>query len=208
MITIYITRHGQTYFNIEKRLQGQTDSELTDEGILGAELLCERFKEIDIDYIITSPLKRTKRTSEIIKGNKDIPIITNDDLMEVNIGDFSGKTVEEMRKINPSLVEAILDDPYAVAYPKGENLVEFYDRSAKAINDIIRDFDGKSVLVVSHGGVLKCIEHYFRDEMVPPNWADEVVTNCSLTKYEIDGNSIKEVFFDDTKHLAHADAFN
>ena len=201
MITLYITRHGQTYWNVEKRLQGQGNSELTENGILGAEKLSERFEDIDIDCIISSPLQRTMHTSEIIRGKKDIPIYTDDGLMEIDIGEFSSKTLEEMKEISPQLVEKILNDPYTNSYPNGENLVEFYDRCVDALKRIAKKYDGKTVLVVSHGGVLKCIEHYIRNEMVPSNWPEEVVENCSLTKYEIDGNNIKEIFFNDTEHL-------
>ncbi|QSX05553.1 histidine phosphatase family protein [Sedimentibacter sp. zth1] len=201
MITIYITRHGQTYWNIEKRLQGQGNSELTEKGILGAKLLCERFKDTDIDCIISSPLKRTMDTSEIVKGDKNIPIYTLDSLMEIDIGTFSGHTVDEMKLIDKKLVENILSNPYEVCYPEGENLLQFYDRCVKSIKEIIDNYDGKTVLVVAHGGVLNCIEHYMRQEIVPPNWEDQIVENCSLTKYEIDGENIKEILFNDIEHL-------
>lgn len=201
MITIYITRHGQTCWNIEKRLQGQGNSELTENGILGAENLRDRFEDIYIDCIISSPLQRTMHTSEIIKGNKDIPIYTEDGLMELDVGDFSGKTLEEMKKENPLLVDKILTDPYNNGYPDGENLLKFYNRCVDAFNKIAREHDGKNVLLVAHGGVLKAIEYYVKGEMIPASWASEVVVNCSLTKYEIDGNDIKEVFFNDTEHL-------
>ena len=204
MITLYITRHGQTCWNIEKRLQGQGNSELTEIGIFGAEKLCDRFEKIDIDCIVSSPLKRTMHTSEIIRGKKDIPIYTDDGLMEIDVGDFSGKTTEDMKTVNPLLLENILSDPYEWSYPNGENLIEFYDRCVDAIKRIVRKYDKKTVLVVSHGGVLKCIKHYMRGEMVPPNWTEDVIVNCGLTKYEIYGNSVKEIFYNDTGHLAEA----
>ncbi len=204
MITIYITRHGETFWNVEKRLQGQGNSDLTEKGVLGAELLSERFEDIDIDCIVSSPLKRTMDTSTIIRGKKDIPIYTEDGLMEINIGEFCGKTLVEMQAENPALVGKILDDPYTYGYPNGENLVEFYDRCAETFDKIAKKYDGKTILVVSHGGVLKAIEYYVKGEMIPADWASDVVVNCSLTKYEIDGNNIKEVFINDTEHLAVA----
>ena len=201
MMTLYITRHGQTMWNIEKRIQGKGNSELTEKGILGAENLRDRFEDIDIDCIISSPLKRTMHTSEIIRGNKDIPIYTEDGLMEIDVGDFSGKTLEEMIEENPILADKILTDPYTNGYPNGENLLEFYNRCADTLKKMAKEYDGKTVLVVTHGGVLKAIEYYIKGEMIPIDWASEVVVNCSLTKYEINGNNIKEVFFNDTEHL-------
>lgn len=201
MISIYITRHGQTQWNIQKRLQGQGNSELTEIGILGAENLRDRFEDIDIDCIISSPLQRTVHTSEIIRGNKEIPIYLEDGLMEIDVGDFSGKTLEELKIESPLLVDKILTDPYNTSYPKGENLLEFYNRCVDALKKIASEYDGKTVLVVTHGGVLKALQYYIKGEMIPVDWASEVVVNCSLSKYEIDGNNIKEVFFNDTEHL-------
>lgn len=203
MITIYITRHGETFWNIEKRLQGQGDSELTEKGLIGAELLADSLEKVDIDYIISSPLKRARKTSEIIRGNRNIPIIKMDELMEINIGTFSGYTVDEMYRKSSALVDRIINDPFNNSYPNGENLTEFYNRSVNAIKKIIKSYDGKTVLVVSHGGVLKCIEYYMRDKIVPANWENEIVDNLSLTKYEINGKVKKEIFFNKTSHLTY-----
>lgn len=201
MITLYITRHGETRWNIEKRLQGQGNSELTENGILGAEKLCDRFEEIDVDCIISSPLKRTVHTSEIIRGEKNIPIFTDAGLMEIDVGDYSGKTLEEMKVSDAQTVEDILNDPYNNSYPNGENLTQFYDRCTEAVKRIIKEYDGKRVLIVSHGGVLKCIEHFMRGEMIEPDWPKDVIANCGLAKYEIDENNVKEIFTNDTTHL-------
>ena len=64
---IFLTRHGQTDWNVIERLQGQTDIELNDEGRQQAEETGELIKDENIDLIITSPLKRAKETAEIIK---------------------------------------------------------------------------------------------------------------------------------------------
>lgn len=206
MITIYMTRHGQTYWNVEKRLQGQGNSELTEIGIEAAEKLADRLENTDLDYIISSPLKRTIKTSETIRKGREIPIVTCSDLMEINVGDFSGYTVEQMKIKYPGLIEKIIEDPYSYAYPNGENLVEFYERCARAINYIIKNYDGKTVLIVTHGGVLKCIQHYFRNEMIQKDWAEHVAENCCLSKYQISGNDINEIYINDTKHLNSVDA--
>lgn len=75
---IYLTRHGQTLWNIENRLQGRGNSKLTEEGKGRAEMLSKRMKNIHIDTIYSSPLERAFITANIIKGDRDIEIITDD----------------------------------------------------------------------------------------------------------------------------------
>ncbi|CEK30117.1 phosphoglycerate mutase family protein [[Clostridium] sordellii] len=71
---IYITRHGQTQWNIEDRIQGSQNSNLTEQGKQDALNLGDKLRYTKIDYIYTSPLKRTYNTALLIKRNRDIPI--------------------------------------------------------------------------------------------------------------------------------------
>ena len=87
MNNIYLTRHGSTLWNLEKRLQGSNDSELTDEGIFQAKLLAKRIKDLNISKIYTSPIKRAYRTAEIIKGDMDIDVICKDGFKEISFGE-------------------------------------------------------------------------------------------------------------------------
>ncbi len=201
MTTIYITRHGQTYWNVEKRLQGQGNSDLTEQGAQGAQMLGERLTDTYLDCVVSSPLKRTVDTSEIIIGDRNIPIYTEDGLMEMHIGDFEGMTYKEAEKTNPELVKKIEDDPFTNNYPNGENLKEFYDRCGEAFDKISKQYKGKTILIVAHGGVLKALDHYVINEMVPKNWFEDVPPNCCLTKYEIDENGLKVMFKHDIKHF-------
>lgn len=86
MTKIYLTRHGETVWNRQRRFQGHKNSELTDKGILAAELLADRIEDIELDYIVSSPLLRAYNTAEIARGNKDVQIIKYDGLKEINLG--------------------------------------------------------------------------------------------------------------------------
>ena len=83
---LYIIRHGETYWNIEGRLQGRTDIELTPSGISIADRSSQGMKNIRFDYIFSSPLKRAYKTAEIIRRDRSIPIITDNRLIEVCFG--------------------------------------------------------------------------------------------------------------------------
>jgi probable phosphoglycerate mutase len=209
MTTIYITRHGETEWNRQCRFQGSMNSELTEKGILAAELLSERIENIDLDCIIASPIKRAYHTAEIVRGSKDIEIIKNEGFKEINLGDFEGMKYDEISKSCGDVLKAIEEDPFANRYPNGENLMEFYKRVEKAFKEVIEKYKGKRTLIVAHGGTIKCIECYFRDTKINKDWMKNVVHNCSLTCIEVDENkNIKEILYDNTDHLRGKLAYN
>ena len=209
MTRIYFTRHGETEWNRQLRFQGNKNSELTEKGILAAELLSSRIEEIELDCIISSPLKRAYHTAEIVRGNKDIEIIKLDGFKEINLGDFEGMRYDEIALSCSETLCEIENDPFNNRYPNGENLFEFYKRVEKSFKDVIENYKNKNTLIVAHGGTIKCIESYIRNFQINKDWMGTVVKNCSLSCIEVDENyKIKEIFYNDTEHLEGRLAFN
>lgn len=183
---IYLTRHGQTLWNIEKRLQGRGNSPLTEEGIERAKELRDRIKYIHIDIIYSSPIERALTTANIIKGDKSIEVITDDGLMEMCFGDYEGKITDEVMKENPNWdISLIMKGNTELTAPNGENLAEVRDRVARSMNKIIEKNRGKTILIVAHGITLKAIMYYFKDEEVN----SEVMGQATLTKVNVDENN-------------------
>lgn len=184
--TIYLTRHGQTLWNIERRLQGRGNSPLTEDGIERAKELRDRIKNINIDIIYSSPIERALNTANIIKGNKNIEVITDDGLMEMCFGDYEGRITDEVMKENPDWdISLIMKGNTELVAPNGESLAEVRDRVAKAMNRIIEENRGKDILVVAHGITLKALMYYFKDEEVN----SEVMGQATLTKINVDENN-------------------
>ena len=183
---IYLTRHGQTLWNIEKRLQGRGNSPLTGEGIERAKELRDRIKDIHIDIIYSSPIERALTTANIIKGDKSIEVITDDGLMEMCFGDYEGQITDEVMKENPDWdISLIMKGNTELTAPNGENLAEVRDRVARSMNKIIEENRGKTILIVAHGITLKAIMYYFKDEEVN----SEVMGQATLTKVNVDENN-------------------
>ena len=88
---IYVIRHGQTNWNVEEIIQGKKDIELNEVGIRQAYEVKEKLNMLNIDLIMCSPLKRTKKTAEIINQDKNLNIIYKKELIERDLGDFEGK---------------------------------------------------------------------------------------------------------------------
>ena len=88
---LLLTRHGQTDWNVMGKVQGITDIELNETGIKQAEETREKLLNENIDEIISSPLKRAKKTAEIIGSERNIPIIIDEAIIERRYGKFEGK---------------------------------------------------------------------------------------------------------------------
>ena len=196
---IYLTRHGQTMWNIEKRLQGRGNSPLTEDGIERAKELRERVKDIKLDVIYSSPIERALTTANIIKGDKNVEVVTDDGLREMCFGDYEGKITDEVMKENPNWdISLIMKGNTELAAPNGENLAEVRERVAKAMDSIIEENKGKTVLVVAHGITLKAIMYYFKDEEVN----SEVMGQATLTKVSVDENKNFNIEFkNDDSHF-------
>lgn len=199
MTVIYFTRHGQTTWNLEKRLQGKGNSELTDEGIKQAEALRYRLDNQDIDVIYSSPLKRAKETANIIKGNRNIDVILEEGLQEINFGEYEGHTEEELlREGKGKEISPILKGDMQLRAPGGESLEEVYKRVYKALDTILQREKDKRILIVAHGITSKAIVSYFKEE---DEFFKEILGQGSLSKVvEVNSKYVFE-YINDTEHI-------
>jgi probable phosphoglycerate mutase len=198
---IYITRHGETEWNKKRIIQGSMDSPLTEEGVRGAERLSERLRETHFDFVITSPLYRAYRTARIILKERNIPIIKNESLQEINCGIFEGFTFDEIWKKHPELKAKLHGDPLNFRYPGGESLNEFYDRVKFGFEKIMEEYSDKTILIVAHGGTIKGLTSYMIEKADPSSWFRNVVDNCSLTEIVYKDGKFSMVNYNDTVHM-------
>ncbi len=199
MTEIYFTRHGQTVWNLTKRLQGSANSELTEEGIERAKILSKRLKAIDLDCIYTSPIKRAYETALILKGNKDIDVICEEGLRELSFGEYEGHTEEELLKEGRGQeIAKIFNGEMNVKCPKGETLEELYKRVGIALDNILAKSDNKKILIVSHGMALKAIVNYFRKDK---GFYKEIMGQVTLSKVISDNGQFKFEFINDGSHF-------
>ena len=90
---VYLVRHGETEWNRQCRLQGQSDTELNEIGIELAEITAKALKDVDFEVIFSSPLRRAYRTAEIFRSERDTDIITDKRLLEINFGEREGHVI-------------------------------------------------------------------------------------------------------------------
>ena len=87
---LYIIRHGETQWNVEGRLQGQSDTQLDEKGIRLAKVTAEALKEVPFALGITSPLSRAKVTAQIILGDRNVPLYEDERIQELSFGSWEG----------------------------------------------------------------------------------------------------------------------
>lgn len=202
MTTLYLTRHGETLWNIDKRMQGWGNSPLTDLGIRQAESLSERLNDTVIDVIYSSPIERAYKTAEIIRKDRDIDIITHEGLKEIHVGEWEGLTVDEIssNEVYAEQLENYFYNPSEYKPFGGETIDGLAERCEKAIKDIITKNKEKTVLVVTHGIALKMIMMYFMKVTKEEIMKQPVMGQAGLTKIEIYNNNFNIILNNDTSH--------
>lgn len=174
MKTIYLTRHGQTLFNLQHKIQGFCDSPLTELGINQAKIAKEYFirEGIKLEEAHSSTSERAVDTLEILT---ELPFKTHKKLKEWNFGTFEG----EGEHLNPPL-------PYNDFFVQfgGEDQLEVEKRLNEAITKIATESSNEQILIVSHGGAIA--NFYRKWENYTQVRREGAIPNCSIFKYEYD----------------------
>ena len=196
MITLILTRHGQTNWNKTGKLAGSSDiSRLTKEGKKQAEKLAQKLNDLQIDYIYSSNLKRAKQTAAIIAKKLEREIIVASEFNERSWGVFEGKNWDKNKE---SLIELYEKGRPDFRPEKGESYNQFLKRIKNRLDEIIKVHEGQTVLLVSHGGVLRGLVKSFKGEFPE----DSKIENASLTTIKIDNNKVVETIINDIDHLS------
>jgi len=193
-------RHGETVWNTERRYQGMTDIELSEEGLRQAECAAKRFKNIKIDKIYASPLKRAMKTAEKIAAEKGLEIISEDDFREIHFGEWEGKTVPELTEKYGESYTNFIREPHKYGFP-GEGSVEnVINRIKPGIDRLIAEEKG-NVLIVSHGGIIRLMIMYIMG--LDSSWFTKMwINNTGVSIVEIKNDRRLLLTLNDSAHLA------
>lgn len=177
---LLLTRHGQTDWNVAGKIQGKTDIELNETGIKQAEETREKLLGEKIDLIISSPLKRARKTAEIIGRGRNIPILFDKGIEERCFGKFEGKTAEEFD------FDEIWNYKINKQYEDAESVGALFERVQGFLRKLKEEYQDKTVLLVTHGGVTVPIRATL--EGIPEEM--EVlrglgIDNCEVKEYEL-----------------------
>lgn len=159
-LNLYIVRHGETKWNVQKRFQGQTDSDLTEKGKKKVGKTGEELKNILFDAVYTSELGRAVKSAEIILSkniNKESKLQKLSELNEVYFGKWQGLSYNEIFEKYPEEANNYFYDikKYYAKNIEAEELKDALDRFLKGMDKIVKNHKSRNILVVTHGTVLE-----------------------------------------------------
>lgn len=198
---IFITRHAQTVWNAEKRMQGCHDSALTEKGIENAKKLGESLKYMDFDAIHCSPLRRAVDTANYIREYNNTELVLNDDFKEMNYGVWEGMTFDEINEKYPVEYDNFINKPHIFETMGGESYDSVINRVKNGLANIINNNEGKNILVVTHTAIVKAIILIAKDNPLEKFWSPPYIGDTSLTILEVIDGKIKLSLEVDSSHL-------
>ena len=156
MTKIIIVRHGESRTNELGLLVGQGDFPLTALGLVQAEQTADALADEQIDAVYSSDLTRAMQTAAPHAVRRGIEVIPEKDLRETHCGEWESRPFADLRENETELyVGGFCNRFMTFAFPGGESVPESGERFLRAVERIARENEGKTVLVASHGGVIR-----------------------------------------------------
>lgn len=202
MTRIILVRHCEAKGNTYRILQGRTDCDISGNSLSQLELVSLRLRNVHIDAVYSSPLKRAEKTAEAINKYHGLPIKTDMRLQEIDMGDWEGKSWPEIERDYADEIKIWQEDPGTFVSPGGETMKEVYDRVWAGIIDIVKSNKDKTILVTSHGCAIRNVLCRALgkpiEELADIPWCDN--TAVSVIDFD-DGLNPKVVIMNDASHL-------
>ncbi|RKZ33133.1 histidine phosphatase family protein [bacterium] len=156
LTTIILIRHGETVANREGIFRGRYDFPLNENGIRQAKNLTNHIhKRFSIDAIFSSPLKRALDTARPIADKYGLELQLDSGYTNISLGNWEGVSHSEIAKKFPARYELWLTEPERLEIPDGEKLSEVQKRAVESTAKLVRQYEGKTIAIVSHRAVLK-----------------------------------------------------
>jgi alpha-ribazole phosphatase len=149
-VNIYLLRHGAT--GLSGNFVGTTDIPLSEEGISQAKKRCSVISPLFFDRVYCSPLLRCRQTVDCLALDQEI--IEAEDLREVDFGHWEGLSASAIEGVDPAGLSRWHKEAEKFHFPGGESIPSFNNRVSGWFDDLARQ-RWRSVLIVSHGGVIR-----------------------------------------------------
>lgn len=198
---ICLVRHGETAWNAEKRIQGQTDIALDPSGLLQAEATAQWLARHQVGALYSSDLLRARQTAARIADALDLPLSMLPALRERRYGFFEGLTYNEARARHPEDYYAFETRDPDYAFPDGgESLQQLHARVTGQLQRLATDHAGQTVVLVTHGGVLDIVNRFVRGTPLDlPR--DFLIPNAGINWLSVSGERWTLDVWGDTTHL-------
>lgn len=191
---LYIVRHGETDWNVARKLQGQSDTMLNENGIEKAKITAQALKDLELTHIFSSPLKRAYRTAEILRGSRNIEIVTDDRIKEICFGVDEGVEEKDRR---PEF-SAFFENPVCyVPADGGETYEQLWARAKEFIYQVLvplsKDEPNAKVMVVAHGALNRALMITLKHQGIAQMWEGVFQRNLSVNHFHIQGEQFQSI---------------
>ncbi len=201
MTEIYLIRHTQAEGNVYHAMQGHWDGDVTALGLRQIDALAERFRDIPIDALYSSDLKRAMLTAGAIRRSKALELRTRFDLREINVGPWEARFFADIQWETPELTELFLRRAEEFYLEGAETYGEVRRRAAAALEAIARENDGKTVAVVSHGVTIRCLLSFILQKSLDDPELP-ICGNTGVTHLYYEDGAFRIDYINDCSHLA------
>ena len=210
MLRVYFVRHGETDWNRDGICMGQQDIPLNDVGRRQAELTAERLAQTELAAIYSSDLIRALQTARIIAQPHRLEPIERRALRESDYGLWEGRTREEIERLFPEShdIDWEREDSLSFQPPGGESRQALYERTTHEFELLCAQHPDQSILVTTHGGVIRAIVNYILNEEADPLMAPFYTrgfacSNGGITLIETNPTrGLRISYLNDTHHLS------
>ncbi len=198
---VILIRHGQTAWNRDERIRGQSDIPLDETGLEQAQATARYIAaRWPLTAVYASPLQRAMATARAIADAQGLKVQPLNGLLDLSFGEWEGLPIPEVQARYPDLWRAWMEAPHTVHFPGGEGLDDVRERSMAALRDVVNRHSGETVAMVAHrvvNQVLLCAvlglgnDHFWQIGQ----------DTCAVNEIEWNGRFYRLTLMNDTSHL-------
>lgn len=196
MTKIYLVRHAEAEGNAYRRIHGQYDSRITENGLRQIEALAKRFSDIPIDACYASDLNRTCMTAKSVYITHNLPLNRDARFREVHLGRWEDEPFGALERFEAEDMRIFNHDPLIWSVEGSETFEIYTARFLQGLREIAQKHAGQTVAIFSHGCMLRGVQYLLSGNVWPP-YCDN--TAVSLLEYE--NGEFRIVFMNDNSHL-------
>jgi broad specificity phosphatase PhoE len=204
---VYLVRHGETTWNVERRFQGQLDVELSKTGLRQAEAVARWLAGQPVEFaaIYSSDLKRASRTALIIGAKLGLVPRLDPALREINVGEWQGLVASEIEARFPGQLEEWQEKIDSFTLPGGESIPVVQDRIYAAYQEIVEQHPGEAIIIVSHGAALAALMAALHDWDLVETWHTKRArmgnTHVSVAVFDHERSKHEIIIMNSGEHL-------
>ncbi len=201
MTELYFIRHGESVCNQKRVFTGHIDAELTEKGLNQGRYACSYFKNMKVDAIYASALKRTADTVSALAEEQKLDIIKVPELNEIYAGKWGGTLISEIEKNYPEEYTAWINDIGSAVCTDGESVRDLGERVYNKIKEIAEKNNDNIVVISTHATPIRSFLSIVKTGDVCGMKDIPWVSNASVTKVTYENGSFSINLENETSHL-------